>query len=99
MSIQYNKIQVQVSLENLRHNYRVFRSTCDNVIPVIKSDAYGHGLIEVGQAMEQEGAETLAVGFVNEAVLLRESGCEKGFSPCSAQLMMRISRHCGIMIF
>jgi len=77
MSIQYNKIQVQVSLENLRHNYRVFRSTCDNVIPVIKSDAYGHGLIEVGQAMEQEGAETLAVGFVNEAVLLRESGCEK----------------------
>jgi len=76
MTIDYNKLEVQVRLDNLRHNYRLFSKICDNVIPVIKSDAYGHGLAEVSKALEAE-AETFAVGFVNEAVKLRESGCSK----------------------
>jgi alanine racemase len=74
--IDYNKFQVRIHLENLRHNYGVYRRLSDNVIPVIKSDAYGHGLVEVSRALEDE-AETFAVGFVNEAVKLRESGCNR----------------------
>ena len=73
--INYNKIEVQVRLENLQHNYSLFVEQCGNVIPVIKSDAYGHGLVEVSQVLESAGASTIGVGFVNEAVLLRESGC------------------------
>jgi len=76
MTIDYNKIQVHVTLENLRHNYRVFKGVSDSVIPVIKSDAYGHGLAEVAGVLDEE-AETFAVGFVSEAVHLRHSGCEK----------------------
>lgn len=75
--IDYNKIQVSIALENLCHNYRVFRRLHDNVIPVIKSDGYGHGLAEVCRALEPEGVETFGVGFVNEAVKLRQSGCTK----------------------
>lgn len=76
MTIDYNKLSVRVHLDNLRHNYRLFTKLSDNVIPVIKSDAYGHGLVEVSRALEGE-AETFGVGFVNEAVKLRESGCTK----------------------
>lgn len=75
MSIPYNKFQVRIRLENLCHNYRVFRKLHENVIAVIKSDAYGHGLTEVYRALAAEGARTFAVGYVNEAVALRQAGC------------------------
>lgn len=75
--IDYNKLRVRIRLDNLRHNFRLFNEIHDNVIPVIKSDAYGHGLVEVARALEKDGANTFAVGFVHEAVKLRESGCDK----------------------
>lgn len=74
--IDYNKLRVRIHLENLRHNYRVYRRLSDDVIPVIKSDAYGHGLIETARALESE-VRTFAVGYVHEAVKLRQSGCER----------------------
>nr|WP_321259444.1 alanine racemase [uncultured Pseudodesulfovibrio sp.] len=77
MAIEYNKLRVTIHTDRLRENYRLFKRHHDNVIPVIKSDAYGHGLAEVSRALEDEGAETFAVGFVSEAVLLRQSGCTK----------------------
>jgi len=75
--IDYNKLRVRIHLDNLRHNYRLFAGIHDNVIPVIKSDAYGHGLVEVASALEKDGATTFAVGFVHEAAKLRDSGCDK----------------------
>lgn len=75
--IDYNKLRVRIHLDNLRRNYRIFTGIHDRVIPVIKSDAYGHGLVDVSRALEEEGADTFAVGFVHEAARLRESGCEK----------------------
>lgn len=77
MSIDYNKIEVQIELDNLRHNYKLFKELSPNVIPVIKSDAYGHGLVEVARALDLEEPGTIAVGYVNEASLLRRSGCDK----------------------
>ncbi len=74
--IDYNKLRVSINLENLRRNYRVYRQLHDNVIPVIKSDAYGHGLAEAARTLEPEGVTTFAVGFVNEAAALRRSGCK-----------------------
>lgn len=77
MTVDYNKLKVRINLANLCHNYRVFKTLCDRVIPVIKSDAYGHGLVEVSRALETEGVDTFGVGFVHEAAKLRQSGCEK----------------------
>lgn len=74
--IDYNKLQVHIHLDNLRHNYRLYRKLHDNVIPVIKSDAYGHGLAESCRALESEGVRTFAVGFVSEAAKLRQAGCK-----------------------
>ncbi|EGB14952.1 alanine racemase [Pseudodesulfovibrio mercurii] len=75
--IDYNKLRVRIHLDNLRHNYRLFTKIHDRVIPVIKSDAYGHGLVEVASALEKDGADTFAVGFVHEAAKLRRAGCDK----------------------
>ncbi|MUM77797.1 alanine racemase [Pseudodesulfovibrio sp. F-1] len=72
--IDYNKVRVEISLANLLANVRRFQGVCPTIIPVIKSDAYGHGLAEVARALQGEGIATLAVGFVNEAVALRRSG-------------------------
>ena len=74
MTIQYNKLNVTVALDNLCHNYRFFKNLHRDVIAVIKSDAYGHGLVETARALEPEGATTFGVGYVNEAAELRRSG-------------------------
>jgi alanine racemase len=45
------------------------------VIAVIKSDAYGHGMIPVAKALEGENPPFFAVFELEEAVALRDSGC------------------------
>jgi alanine racemase len=71
MALSYNKIRTIIHLERLRANFRLIRGRCANPIPVIKADAYGHGLMEVAAVMAGEGAQALAVGTVEEAGLLR----------------------------
>ncbi|WP_415718742.1 alanine racemase [Maridesulfovibrio sp.] len=77
MTIGYNTIEVEVDLNAIRHNYRVLCEKGSKVYGVVKADAYGHGLIEVARALEEEGADTFAVGTVGEGMILRESGCSK----------------------
>ncbi len=74
MPIAYNKINVTIDLAALRHNWKLLSTRGKNPIAVVKSDAYGHGLVEVSRALAEEGAKTFAVGTVEEAVQLRESG-------------------------
>jgi len=74
MGIPYNKITAVIDLANIVHNYHVLQAASGAIIPVIKADAYGHGLSQVAQALSAEGADTFAVGTVEEAVALRASG-------------------------
>ena len=43
-------------------------------MPVIKADAYGHGLAPVGLHLESIGAELLGVAYVEEGAALRRAG-------------------------
>jgi len=43
-------------------------------MPVIKADAYGHGIREVGLHFQKIGAKRLAVAYVEEGIMLREAG-------------------------
>jgi alanine racemase len=79
---------VEVDLNAIAENYRTLVSLLpskplDNapfsisnprVMPVIKADAYGHGMIPVARALAAAGATAFAVGFVDEGVRLREAG-------------------------
>lgn len=74
--ITYSKVRVGIDLEAVRHNYRLLCKAGGRVIPVVKSDAYGHGLREVADTLASEGADSFAVGYVHEGAYLRRSGCK-----------------------
>ena len=44
------------------------------VICVIKADAYGHGAVECGKFLQENGAAMFAVACIEEAIELRENG-------------------------
>jgi alanine racemase len=44
------------------------------VMPILKANAYGHGLVEVARHLAALGAPYLGVAFLEEAILLREAG-------------------------
>ncbi len=45
-------------------------------MPVVKADAYGHGMVPVSRALAAGGAETLCVATLDEATVLREAGLQ-----------------------
>ena len=67
-----------VHLDAIVNNYRLAGrlTPISKNIPVIKADAYGHGMVKVAKALEPE-APALGVAFMDEAVLLREAGIRK----------------------
>jgi alanine racemase len=67
---------VEVSLARLAENYRAIRAAVAPaaVMPILKANAYGHGLIEVARHVVGLGATSLGVAFLEEAVALREAG-------------------------
>lgn len=69
-----SRIRVQCSREALLNNWELLRVSGRPLMPVIKADAYGHGLHFVGNELARAGAQHLAVGTVSEAVELRNSG-------------------------
>jgi alanine racemase len=43
-------------------------------MPILKANAYGHGLVPVARRLEAEGAPYLGVAYVEEGILLRQAG-------------------------
>lgn len=69
----------EVSLSNLRHNFRIVRQHLGpkvTVCAVVKADAYGHGAVECSVALEEEGADWFGVTSLDEAIPLREAGIQ-----------------------
>lgn len=66
--------QIRLNQENFRQNYILLRSQGKPIMPVIKANAYGHGLLDAARLLWREGAGHLAVGSVAEAVQLRLGG-------------------------
>ncbi len=67
----------EISLENLRHNYRAIHSALPEgcrFLGVVKADAYGHGALPVSRLLQAEGADYLAVSCLDEALELRRGG-------------------------
>lgn len=71
MSIWYNLVKTEVNLKILTQNYLFFKKQAKNPIPVIKADAYGHGLVPVALSLSRAGASAFAVGSVEEGAVLR----------------------------
>lgn len=59
----------------IRNNLRVIREKAEGrrIFAVVKSNAYGHGMLECVKVMVDEGLRDFAVATVDEAVTLREN--------------------------
>ncbi|HRN61198.1 MAG TPA: alanine racemase [Luteimonas sp.] len=44
------------------------------VMPIVKANAYGHGLVPVARHLQASGAERFGVAFVEEGIALRRAG-------------------------
>ncbi len=69
-----------VELGAIAHNLRVIRKSVERrvkILGVVKSDAYGHGLVEVARVLAKEGVDMLGVGDVWEGSALRAGGITK----------------------
>lgn len=69
-----NLRQARIDIAAIQHNYRKVTELAPNahVIAMIKSDAYGHGLIRVAKALPQ--ADAFGVSAIEEALSLRHHG-------------------------
>ncbi len=67
---------VEVSLAAIAANYRAIRALASEVelVPVVKANAYGHGMTPVAAALAAEGARWFAVSSFDEGLALRHSG-------------------------
>ena len=77
METELKRTWTEIDLDALLENYRALR---DRVGPdvrflgVVKADAYGHGAVQVSRALQEAGADYLAVSSLDEARELREHG-------------------------
>ena len=87
---------VEIDLAAIAHNLSEIRKVIGRerkIMPVIKADAYGHGLIPVAQVLAREGVDFLAVSYVHEGVELRRAGIDLpivillGVLPCEIEAL------------
>ena len=100
MSTAPTSLQVHIHLSRLRHNwellcragaYAVHDDGWPCVLPVVKADAYGHGMARVARVLLRDGAGGFALGSVGEAVFLRKH-MPKSVAPPVKLLALRGAR-------
>lgn len=93
---QLRRSWVEVDLKQIIDNYKIYkRSITENeIMAVVKADAYGHGDAEIARVLQSEGVKLFAVSNIEEAIALRTAGIVGeililGYTPmeCSEQLV------------
>lgn len=65
---------IEISKENLIYNYKSIKEQVSkDIICVIKSNAYGHGLIEIARILAPLNPKMFAVSTLEEATLIRKN--------------------------
>jgi len=67
---------LEVDLGALAHNYRVLAEHVKpaQVMPILKANAYGHGLVATAKKLESIGAPCVGVAYLEEGLRLRQEG-------------------------
>ena len=67
--------RIVVDLDAMAANLGAIRAHAGvPVMPIVKANAYGHGLVPVARHLQAQGAERFGVAFVEEGIALREAG-------------------------
>jgi alanine racemase len=74
----YKNITALINIDDIKHNIDFLRKKSGtDIMPILKADAYGHGIIEMGKIMRKLKIKYIGVATLGEAILLRKSG-DKG---------------------
>lgn len=68
---------LEINLDNIKDNFRKIQEMVGEnitVMPAVKANAYGHGVIMACRALQEAGAGVIAVGTIDEAIKLRKAG-------------------------
>ncbi len=68
--------RVEVDLNAIKENYQTIKKHVGSckIMPILKANAYGHGLLRIAQLFEELNADCLGVAVVEEGIHLREKG-------------------------
>ena len=91
----YDRTYAIVDLDRIENNLRLCKKKLRkgmSFCAVIKMDAYGHGMVEVAKAVEEECA-LFGVATIEEAITLRKAGIEKNI------LYLEWSRKVSILLY
>jgi len=70
-----HRAEARIDLIALASNISTLKATSKvDLLAVVKADAYGHGLVEIGLAAQKSGADWLGVALLEEAISLRTHG-------------------------
>lgn len=74
MKNSFRKTWLEIDLRNLYKNYELAlkKIAPKKIIPVVKANAYGHGVFPVMEYLVNKGVNVCAVSLIEEALLLRE---------------------------
>lgn len=75
-TFQHRPTFAEIDLGALERNFAAIQKLvgATAVMPVVKANAYGHGLVECGLRLEKAGATILGVAYLEEAAELRKGG-------------------------
>ncbi|PJC70062.1 MAG: alanine racemase [Candidatus Tagabacteria bacterium CG_4_8_14_3_um_filter_41_8] len=74
------RIWIEINKKAAKNNYQIFRNLIGKnclLMAVVKSNAYGHGLVDFSRLMQKFGIDWFGVDSITEALALRESGIKK----------------------
>jgi alanine racemase len=70
-----NMITATINIDALRKNIKYIKQKSKTeMIPVLKANAYGHGMVEIAKILRKEKIELIGVATLEEALILRRSG-------------------------
>lgn len=75
----FMRVEADINLDNIIDNVKMMKACVaedTKMMVVIKADGYGHGAVEISRALD-ELADFYAVACIDEAVELRNAGCDK----------------------
>jgi len=79
LSKQIHQTVLETDFSAMAHNLSFYRSkinTSTKLMAVIKAEAYGSGSVQVAKFLENQKIDYLAVALVDEAIKIREIGCQ-----------------------
>jgi alanine racemase len=76
-TLSFNRVEIDITA--LQDNFKSIQQTAGQqvrVMAVVKSEAYGHGLVESAQALYRAGCRNFGVAEVWEGIALRRAGLQ-----------------------